>query len=291
MAKTAGNIDEHPFLLSTRGGECFCIWRAPTDRPLIGTLLHLPAFGDEMNKSRAIVARAARAFAALGHGVLQVDLYGCGDSAGEHRDATLSAWSSNLAEAAGWLTARNPRWPMPTMWALRAGALLVSSLLSETCRDAPLLLWQPVLSGSQYLTHLLRQKALSDFELAATARIATKALRARFAAGETLEVGGYAISPPLAREMDAREFSLPPEYRGRIDWLEVVNAPTTSLSPSASSRAENLRESGVRVECQAVAGPGFWQSVEIERCDALVEASAKVLAERERDERRDRIAV
>jgi hypothetical protein len=34
-----------------------------------------------------------------------------------------------------------------------------------------------------------------------------------------------------------------------------------------------LLADGVDVEATAVQGPAFWQSVEIERCDALIDAS------------------
>ena len=289
MTRAASNIAEHPFLLPTRTGDCFCIHRAPADRPPIGSILHLPAFGDEMNKARAMTARAARALAALGYGVLQIDLFGCGDSAGEHHEATLSGWASNLDDAIDWLAARGASGP-PLLWALRTGALLVPSLLSASARDASLILWQPVVSGTQYLTHLLRQKTVSDMD-AADARVGTRALRARLAAGETLEIGGYAISPALAMEMDKAEFGVPAGYRGRIEWFEVVNSAPPVLPASASSRSNVLRDGGVHVECHAVSGPGFWQSVEIERCDALVEASANVLARYESDARRDSVAV
>lgn len=277
-------------MLPARAGDCFCIYRVPADRPPIGSILHVPAFGDEMNKARAITARAARAFAMLGYGVLQVDLFGCGDSAGEHREGTFSVWTSNLDDAIGWLAARGTCAP-PMLWALRTGALLVPPLLSTCASDASLLLWQPVLSGAQYLTHLLRQKTVSDMEHAGGARIGTGPLRARLAAGETLEIGGYAISPALAVEMDGAEFGVPAGYRGRVDWFEVVNSTPTMLPPSASSRSNAMRDAGVRVECSAVSGPGFWQSVEIERCDALVEASTRALSQRETDARRDSVAV
>ena len=289
MAQAALNIAEHPFLLPTRAGDCFCIYRMPADHPPIGSILHVPAFGDEMNKARAMTARAARAFAALGYAVLQIDLFGCGDSAGEHLEGTLSAWKSNLDDAIDWLVARVACSP-PLLWALRSGALLVPSLLAASARDAPLLLWQPVLSGAHYLTHLLRQKTMSDMD-DPEARIGTGALRARLAAGETLEIGGYAISPALAIEMDKIEFGVPAGYRGPIDWFEVVNSVPAALPPSVLSRSKALRDAGVRVLCHAVSGPGFWQSVEIERCDALVEASANVLSRRESDARRDSVAV
>ena len=84
------NVVQNAFFLPARGGHCFCVYRRPSRGVSRGVVLHLPAFGDEMNKSRVMTARGARAFAAQGFGVLQVDLLGCGDSDGVLADATLA---------------------------------------------------------------------------------------------------------------------------------------------------------------------------------------------------------
>ena len=40
---------------------------------------------------------------------------------------------------------------------------------------------------------------------------------------------------------------------------------------------EGLEKAGVQVRAEAVAGPAFWQTQEIELCPALIEASVKAL--------------
>ncbi len=52
-----------------------------------------------MNKSRRMAALQARAFAAMGFGVLQIDLFGCGDSSGDFSDARWDIWKQDLAIA------------------------------------------------------------------------------------------------------------------------------------------------------------------------------------------------
>jgi exosortase A-associated hydrolase 2 len=270
-------IFQDAFYLPVEGGRCFAVLRAPADADVCGTVLHLPAFGDEMNKSRAMTARAARAFAEAGFAVLQVDWLGCGDSSGDHADATLTKWVANARESLKWLRHRHPQ-SATTLWALRAGALIVPSLVRET-PDASLLLWQPVLDGAQLLNHLLRLKAAGAITGARDAASSTKALRERLRAGEALDIGGYEISPTLAVELEAAAFELPAAHRADIGWFEVAASPRSTMSPAAATHIERARAGGARVVERIVEGPGFWQSVEIERGDALIAQSIAALTE------------
>jgi len=59
-----------------------------------------------MNHTRRAAALLARALAGSGWGVLQVDLFGCGDSDGEFRDASWKTWVDDLITAFDWLQER-----------------------------------------------------------------------------------------------------------------------------------------------------------------------------------------
>lgn len=271
-------VQQHAFYLPVDAGRCFAVYRAPADGNVRATMLHLPAFGDEMNKARAMTARAARAFAAGGCAVLHMDWIGCGDSAGDHADATLERWIDNALHGLAWLRARHPDCPTPWLWCLRAGTLLVPALLERAAPDAPLLLWQPVASGKQYLNHLLRLKLAASLIDAGKASSSLQALRARLQAGETLEIGGYPVSQHLAQQMEATAFEIPRGHRGHVAWFEITASAATSLSPAARASIDAARASGAIVSARVVNGPGFWQSVEIEHCEPLIVESAAVLA-------------
>lgn len=105
-----GLPDTHPaesFFLKTGSGERFCLYHSPhPDRECRGALIYVHPFGDEMNKSRRMAAIQARAFSAMGLGVLQIDLFGCGDSSGEFGDARWNIWSQDLVLAKNWLENR-----------------------------------------------------------------------------------------------------------------------------------------------------------------------------------------
>src|SRR5690606_27532247 len=87
------------FHLDTGRGKRFALLTSPAASAPIGGLLFLHPFAEEMNKSRRMVALAARAFASAGWAVLQVDLAGCGDSEGDFADADWQTWLDDVSHA------------------------------------------------------------------------------------------------------------------------------------------------------------------------------------------------
>lgn len=253
-----------------------------------GSVLAVHAFAEEMNKTRATAADGARALAAAGFAVLQIDLAGCGDSAGDFEDATWAGWLDDLADGWAWLTARaeGPRW----LWGTRLGALLADEFVARATPPVDgLLLWQPVVNGAQHLGQFLRLKTVNSLMRAdaqakeaparAVASVAAPSPRADLAAGRAIEVAGYRLTPTLADAIESarlgsREADVPPLVR----WFDVSSQPTPTLTPVAGKVIERWQVRGSDVAWASVAGPAFWQTQEVERCDALVSATVSALA-------------
>lgn len=181
------------------GSDRFCLWHLPEGKPR-GGIVYLHPFAEEMNRSRAVVARQARSFAAAGYAVLQMDLYGCGDSAGDFGDAHWAHWRSD-AQAA--ICLMRDRFDVPLcLWGLRAGALLASEAAREYDAETPLLLWQPVLSGRQHLQQFLRLSLAADM-LKGRGQSGTEHLLEKLESGEQVEVVGYSLSSALAAGLAA----------------------------------------------------------------------------------------
>src|SRR5205085_12253427 len=139
------------FYLPADPGTRFALFYPARKNPVKGGILYVHPFAEEMNKSRRMAALQARAFSDAGYAVLQIDLYGCGDSSGDFGDARWEIWKQDLAAGAAWLSERLER-PV-VLWGLRLGALLAL----DYARTAPhpaaaMILWQPVLNGASYLT-------------------------------------------------------------------------------------------------------------------------------------------
>jgi len=128
------------------------------------------------------------------------------------------------------------------------------------------------------MNQLLRQKIAGDLLDSGINRTRSNELRERLRNGETLEIGGYAISPRLASDLEHSHFTVDRNYSGHIEWFELTSAPSRSLSPAAQTTVAALRTGGIDVDAMALEGPGFWQSAEIEICDTLIQASLECLA-------------
>ncbi len=263
------------FFLGSGQARRFCVvWKPPPEVPARGSLLFVPPFAEEMNKSRRMVALAARALAQCGFTVMRVDLHGCGDSAGRLRDSSWSLWQEDIVRAARWLDGRGdgPR----RLWSLRAGALLAAAAAPLSGIDRHLL-WQPVLSGMQHLVQFLRMRVAADaFSIADPAQRSTqKQLLAQLQAGQSVAVAGYELPAAIALPLNAATLDTPPP--GGAIWLEVASDDPPGLAPAAAARVGQWQANGAHIQARAVCGPAFWQTQEIEDCPALVAATTDLL--------------
>jgi uncharacterized protein len=258
----------------------FALLHPPHGTPR-GLVVYAHPFAEEMNKSRRMAAWQARVLAESGHAVLQVDLLGCGDSAGDLADASWAGWVDDLAQACRWLRRTAMDWhptPLPlTLWGLRAGALLAAEAAARLGDVPRLLLWQPAPTGKALLQQFLRLHLAGEL-LDGGPRTGTEALKARLAAGESVEVAGYELPAGVARGLEAAR--LAPAAGTRIlHWLELSTRDGATLSPAAAPALAAWEQAGCSVHAQVVPGPAFWQTTEIEDAPALVAATVAALAE------------
>lgn len=279
MTMAAGELPPaEPLFLArpdgARSGARFALFHAPAG-PSRAAVLYLHPFAEEMNRARRMAALQARALAADGMAVLQLDLHGCGDSSGDFADASWDGWLDDVAHAVDWLRARCG---VPvTLWGLRLGALLALAHARRDPAIAALLLWQPVLGGATHLTQFLRLRVAGDMLGNAEKSGGTAALRAALAAGETLEVAGYMLAPALALGMEAVDgAALVPHCP--VHWIDVTSSPERGLAPASLRVVEAWRAAGVAVGLQQVAGEPFWNTQEVAVCPALIDATLAALS-------------
>jgi exosortase A-associated hydrolase 2 len=240
-----------------------------------GLLLYVHPFAEEMNKTRRMVALQARALAAAGFGVLQIDLTGCGDSSGEFGDASWSDWLSDVQAGVRWLRARSQA-PV-TLWGLRAGCLVLADAAAQMPDERfSFLFWQPTPKGAAVLRQFLRTAAAAAF-LDGTGKGVVEALRKQLAAGQAVEVGGYRVHPALAAGLEQARLPVP----ARLDHLVWLDASATAepsstqppLTPASVVASTAWRLAAASFEVRVIPGPPFWQTTEIETAPALIEAT------------------
>ncbi len=260
----------------------FCILHLPSTAPR-GLVLHLHPFAEEMNKSRRMAALQARQLAASGLAVLQFDLLGCGDSAGEFGDATWDRWVADTLWAIDLLRGRaaalagTPLW----LWGHRVGALLAAQaagVLAEAGETASLLLWNPTTKGASALQQFLRLKAAAQ-ALDGGGRGLIESLNRELSAGRSVQVAGYTLHQDLAAGLERAELTPPPRHAASREavWLEVGSPSDPRLLPASQATIERWRAAGWTVHASAIAGPAFWQTAEIEHAPALIESTVQAL--------------
>ncbi|WP_075794049.1 hydrolase 2, exosortase A system-associated [Massilia putida] len=279
MTSDRAGVDTEPFFLGSGADRRFCLFHRPAGN-CRGAVLYVPPFAEELNRTRRMAALGARRLAAHGYGVLQIDLLGTGDSAGDFADARWDLWKADLDTGAAWLRARMDA-PL-TLWGLRLGALLALDYARTAAMPlAPLLLWQPVAGGSTYLTQFLRLRTanamLGDD---AAAQTGTKALRAALAAGETLEIAGYDLTSELARAIDGLPAPDAMASPASAHWFDVLGAPGQTPGPAAARVKAAWEAQGALLHVHTVTGSPFWATTAVSTCPALLDATAAVLEER-----------
>jgi exosortase A-associated hydrolase 2 len=270
------DIAFEPFFLEAESMRLFCVYFPPAATAR-GSYLFVPPFAEEMNRSRSIVATQARALASRGFGVLLVDLLGTGDSSGEFGDATWPAWKASAIAAYRWLDSQPGS--RRGIWGLRLGALLAAELMDERAIAADhAIFWQPVANPKSMLTQFLRIKVAAAMDLKVQSP-STDDMRRSFAAGQSVEIGGYEVNPDLALVLDAASLANCSDFAGtRVEWLEVSPNEGATL-PGASVKAiDVLQQRGATIDHAVCEGPPFWQLHERSFAPRLIaDTTARVL--------------
>lgn len=275
------NPPAEPFFLDASPGKRFCLYHPPTgDMPLNQAFIYLHPFAEEMNKSRRMAALQAKAFAAAGVGVLQIDLYGCGDSDGDSGDATWAIWKEDVAHARQWLI--HEGFASVHFWGLRLGALLALDYARDKEEEndpVKFVLWQPVINGKSFLTQFLRLRMVNELMSEDAGKASNiQGLRERLGAGESLEIAGYMLTPVMAAAIDELKLDQLTVRNGEIYWFEITPDAGRGLSPAGVSVVEKWNQTGVFPKVELMPGLPFWATQEISECPELVAATVKPFA-------------
>jgi exosortase A-associated hydrolase 2 len=263
-------------------GRCCATLFSPQAPPAVSAgesaptaCLFVPPFGEEMNKSRRMAALLGRSLAAAGSPMLLPDLWGTGDSGGDFADARWDTWCADLRAAVDLLADLSAC--SVAVVALRLGALLALDVLRDLALPVTrLVLWQPVISGSQFLTQFLRLRVASALVEGGGATV--RAVREELENSGSVEIGGYELALALARSIDtARLDAVRPEITTPVHWLDVASDPERPLAPPVQQVIDDWRHAGVPVEVARIRGDAFWATQEITEVPDLIAATTRLL--------------
>lgn len=244
--------------IPAKPGDLFAVYFAPDNGSINRAIIHVPAFAEEMNKSRRLVCQQARSLAKRGYAVLIPDLFGTGDSAGDFSDAGWDIWLKNIADAISWLQRQGAR--HVDLWGLRTGCLLAMDYASRHPQQIEhLLCWQPVVNGDAFLNQFLRLRIVAAVMDNKAPREKTLELKLRLLNGESIEVAGYTLSSAVARSLQVLHAEqLDCNGLQEIAVVEIAPLEQTQNSAAMDSLCAALRNQGVNTALIKVTGDPFW---------------------------------
>lgn len=265
------NLNIQPLFIDSQSQSLFAMFWLPENPSCNHVILHVPAFAEEMNKSRRMVASQSRAMAKLGFTVLVLDLFGTGDSQGEFSEATWEIWLQNIADAILWLKQHN--YHSITLWGLRTGALLAMSFIDQHPGLVDgLLAWQPVLNGDLFANQFLRLRIAAGMMNKNQSLESTGDLKKILFDGQALEVAGYMLNPNLFLPMMALHADRL-SFHG-LEKAAIFEWTSESVSKPCLVTQEYYRQllvQNVNVSLDAFIGLNFWASQEIVIAPKLIE--------------------
>lgn len=252
-----------PFYIEGSKGKLFALYYPAREKACSGAILYVPPFAEEMNKTRPSAAIQARELAKCGFAVLQVDLFGTGDSEGEFKDATLEGWHQDIALSLDWLAKINP--PAFYFWGARFGCLLaVSSLDYLRHSIAGALFWEPMSSGSELVREMERLNRISV--------LVGKGGDKSCVPQDIRDIAGYQMHNSLLEDINA--LTLNEQVFEQVISVKVLEDITGNGGGTEKTEIGEDQPERLKV---AVMDKRFWLNQDITICREVIEQSTKAV--------------
>lgn len=246
---------ETPQFFSTDGVRLFGVFHGAASPARLPILFCHP-FGEEKLWTHRVFVTFARELAKRGHPVLRFDYMGNGDSAGDFAASTVETVIADINRAAEWLK-RETGQPKIGMMGLRFGATVATVAAEHRDDVARLIQWAPIVDGAKYLQELLRINLSTQLAVYREVRIDREAMAAQLAAGATVNVDGYELSPGMAAQLQALRIDQPKRFNGDCFIAQVDKA----AEPRPLAELSALTSTYAQAQMQIVREDPFWKEI------------------------------
>ncbi|MBI3921839.1 MAG: alpha/beta hydrolase [Armatimonadetes bacterium] len=275
---------EQPLFLESGGSRLFALLHNPTPQPPESSsqppkaaFVFCPPFAEEEKSSHRTFVDLARRLCDAGCAVLLIQYRGCGDSEGEFDDFLCADWREDIRAGLNFLR-ESTRAPLGLL-GLRVGATLAAEVAEEAPEVSRLVLWEPILSGKQYMSLNLRRKLLrkmltdKEGSLAAKAD-ETSAVNVVSVAPEERESGidfeGYWITDQLQSEVASIDLLAEIQrFKGGVLITQISSQSTPGKA--VQSLEGRYRQAGAQVETHAVVEQPIWNLMDLFTAESLVQ--------------------
>jgi pimeloyl-ACP methyl ester carboxylesterase len=228
-----------PFYFGRPERSLFGVYHPPLTghHPGHGVVLCYP-LGHEYIYGHRAFRQLAVHLARAGFAVLRFDYYACGDSAGACEEGAIDRWLGDIGAALQEIKETGKASKTHLVGA-RMGAALSAKVAGQRSDIDGLVLWDPVLTGKQYVRDLLTQHA--------------RWLSGRGVAGSVdrdVEALGFPLSAGLQKDLSEIELPSMP-----LPGKRVLIVDSDPAAPGAELKD---RLGGARLEYRHVSAPQVW---------------------------------
>lgn len=224
-------------------------------------ILCLPSIVEEMNLSRAVVAKQAQRFSQQGLPCFILDYFGTGDSEGEFEQANADIWLENIFVLGAYMQQQGIS--KIILWGIRFGALLALTHQEELHQKLPIikqLLWKPVTNGKLFVGQFLRIKQTNAMMTSSSSNKVGEKInwREHVLADNNVEVAGYLLTKSMLQSIELLQISKGLQPLSKLHWFDLAAREPTPLTDRFTAL---WNDTVVKVHCLDC--PPFWQVPEV----------------------------
>lgn len=187
-------MKEVPLFFSNEQYNLFGIFHYPENNDRNEGFVFCHAFGEEKLWAHRVYVNFARELSRRGYTVLRFDFMGHGDSDGEFEQSTIRTQESDISCAIETLKSKCSNITKINLLGLRFGATLAAIAAEKNANISKLILWDPIVSGSQYMNQLLRTNLTMQMAIHKKVINNRKQLVQDLMNEETVSIDGYMLS-------------------------------------------------------------------------------------------------
>ncbi len=219
-------------------------------------MLFCHPFGEEKLWAHRVYVTFARELARRGQAVFRFDYMGNGDSSGEFSSSSVESVLADVHAASEWLKTRTGRSEIGLL-GLRFGATIAATVAEDRDDVSCLVLWAPIASGAKYLQELFRINLSTQMAVYRQVRIDREQMAAALAAGATVNVDGYELSPQMAEQLNHLALDKPRRFAGR----SVIVQLDRSANPRPQADLVALASRFPQATIEVIQEEPFWKEI------------------------------
>jgi uncharacterized protein len=239
----------NPFFFGSSAEPLFGVYHAPDSTSVrsAGVVLCYP-MGQEYMRAHRAFRQLAFLLSRAGFHVMRFDYYGTGDSSGDGEEATAERWIDDIAAALDELKDTADVDELAVV-GLRMGALLSAFATAERKDVTRLVLWDPIVSGAEYLNEVLSDHTGESF--------ASNGNGATSGAAQTLGIMGFPMSATLRSGIERLRLT-DTAPRSGTEYMVVVS----DVNEDQRTLLSTLEGGGGEVTFRRVPSEGNWNEVD-----------------------------